>query len=99
MQGDLVDRQKIRQYEIRKEKEARQQAEADEMAGRAVNLAAEGNSVETICRLLDEDKIPYSRDYIERLVEDARIRAEAGETVEEVQDNVMNKVTAWHPSM
>ena len=83
MQGDLVDRQKIRQYEIRKEREARQQAEADEMAGMAVRLAAEGNDVETICRNLNEAKVPFSRDYIEKLVSDARDRAETGEEWEE----------------
>ena len=94
MQGDLVDRQKIRQYEIRKEREARQQAEADEMAGRAVNLAAEGNPTETICRILDEDKIPFSKDYIEKLVADAKSRAEAGgDEDEETEELVeMSKV-------
>ena len=64
------------------------------MAGRAVNLAAEGNDVETICRILDEDKIPYSRDYIEKLVADAKARAEAGgENDEETEELVeMSKV-------
>ncbi len=94
----MVDRQKIRQYEIRKEREARQQAEADEMAGRAVNLAAEGNDAETICRILDEDKIPYSRDYIEKLVGDAQTRAEAGgEQDEETEELLeMSKVSHKH---
>lgn len=89
-----MDRQKIRQYEIRKEREARQQAEADEMAGRAVNLAAEGNDTETICRILNEDKIPYSRDYIEKLVADAQARAEAGGDLDEETDELqeMSKV-------
>lgn len=78
-----MDRQKIRQYEIRKEREARQQAEADEMAGMAVRLAAEGNDVETVCRTLSEAKVPYSREYIEKLVADAQERAEGGGVVEE----------------
>ena len=89
-----MDRQKIRQYEIRKEREARQQAEADEMAGRAVNLAAEGNDTDTICRILDEDKIPYSREYIEKLVADATARAEAGVDEDEETEELieMSKV-------
>lgn len=96
MQGDLVDRQKIRQYEMRKEKEARQQAEADEMAGRAVNLASEGNDVETICRMLSEDRIPYSRDYIEKLVADVQARAESGAFEDDnVESPVMSRVGTW----
>lgn len=63
------------------------------MAGRAVNLAAEGNSVDTICRILDEDKIPYSKEYIERLVGDAQARAEAGETLEEVTEAAVDRVS------
>jgi hypothetical protein len=83
VQGDLRDRQKIRDFEIRKEKEAIKQAEADEIAAIPSDMAADGASVEEICAVLNASRVPYSKDYIIKLVEDAKKREEAGEKPDE----------------
>lgn len=94
LQGDRADRERIRAYDIQREKLARQQAEADERAQLPVTMAREGASVETICRTLDMSKTPYSRDYIERLVADVQ---QLPEQPEGDSDLVVSKVRISSP--
>lgn len=70
LQGDLEDRNKIRQFDVQRERLAKQQAQADETAMEARTLASMGYDADAICRDLDKSKTPYSRTYIEKLVAD-----------------------------
>ena len=70
----MDDRRKIRQFDVRKEKLAQQQLAADEVALEARTLAAMGHDADSICSDLDKAKTPYTRTYIETLVEEERAR-------------------------
>jgi hypothetical protein len=69
MQGDLEDRNKIRRAEIRREREQKQQAEADEKVMAVETLAKMGWSVEDIVAEVQRLELPYAMPYIQRMVD------------------------------
>lgn len=93
VQGDREDREKMRQYDIQREKIAKQQAEADERAQLPVTMAREGASVDSICRTLDLSKTPYSRDYVERLVAEVSQKPEEPEPADGI---IVSRVGSNH---
>ncbi|CAL8467515.1 g7053 [Coccomyxa elongata] len=83
MKGDREDRQRIKDADIRKEKELKAQREADDRALEARKLASMGYSVEEIIEELNRIKLTgWSREYIEKLVAEEQARADlaAGRT-------------------
>ena len=85
MQGDMADRQKMRQYDVQKERLAKQQAEADEMFLEARSMVQAGWDVERITADLKMKNMPHGRAYIEQLVAEEKRRQAAGEDAEDEQ--------------
>lgn len=96
----MDDRRKIRQFDIRRERLAQQQAAADEVALEARTLAAMGYDADSICRDLDKAKTPYSRTYIEKLVEDEQARQglRSARPQDDAEDPVLLAVFPAQPS-